>query len=162
RVLSDGLYNYIYSESGEMVTRTEITTGRVTSYAYDHRGRLTSVVERERGGAVLKQVEYAYGVFDRRIPVTVNGEPTPTLYDEESAWADYDAPGAVAGRYLYGDAVDELLARWRPGEGTSWPLADRLGTIRVLLDGRGAVLNRTEYTAFGQILSQTNPAAAGR
>jgi RHS repeat-associated protein len=162
RLLSDGVHDFTYSETGEMLTRTEVATGRVTTYEYDHRGRLTGVVERDAGGAILEQVEYAYDVFDRRIAVSADGERTVTVYSGESAWSDHDGSGAVVARYLFGEGIDELLARWRPGEGTSWPLADRLGTIRAVLDRGGELASRTEYASFGQILSRTDPQAAGR
>jgi RHS repeat-associated protein len=161
-VLSDGVYNYAYDNAGDLVRKTEIATGNVTSFGYDRRGRLTSVVERSAGSVVLSEVEYEYVVFDRRIGVVVNGTRIATVYDGESAWADYDATGNVIARYLHGDEVDALLARWRPGEGMTWHLTDRLGTVRDLLCAAGVVLNWVDYASFGQVLMQTNPSAADR
>lgn len=54
------------------------------------------------------------------------------------AWADYDASGTPIARYSFGDRTDEILARWRPGEGTAWYLADHIGTIRDLVNAAAA------------------------
>jgi len=45
QLLSDGLYNYAYDAEGNRIRRTEIATGLYSRYAYDHRNRLTSVVD---------------------------------------------------------------------------------------------------------------------
>lgn len=46
-------------------------------------------------------------------------------------------PHCEIARYLFGDRTDEILARWRSGEGTAWYLADHIGTIRDLVDAAG-------------------------
>jgi RHS repeat-associated protein len=68
----------------------------------------------------------------------------------------------VKARYLLGNKIDELLARFRPGEGTVWYLTDHLGTVRDLIDGAGRVVNHVEYATFGTLISQTIPAEGDR
>jgi len=56
----------------------------------------------------------------------------------------FDAQGQLAKRYLYGPAVDQVLAEETLHEdsgtgellsdGVRWPLADHLGTVRGLAD----------------------------
>ena len=55
---------------------------------------------------------------------------TYTVYDGQHAWADFDGVGLVTARYLFGDQVDEILARWQPTEGTGWYLTDPSCTNR--------------------------------
>ena len=85
-----------------------------------------------REDAPLAQVRFTYDVFDRRIAATAGGTTRYTVYDRQHVWADFNAAGNVTARYLYGPAIDELLARQRPGEGITWYLTDRLGTVRDL------------------------------
>lgn len=123
---------------------------------------MIGVLEKTAGGVILSESTYIYDVFDRRIAKTVNGQTLFTVYDKQHAWADYDSTGQVVARYLFGDGTDQILTRWRPGSGTTWYLTDRLGTVRDLVNANGAVLNHLEYSSFGVLLSQTNPAAGDR
>ncbi len=68
----------------------------------------------------------------------------------------------VLARYLYGDRIDQLIARYQPGEGTAWYLTDHLGTVRDLVDSDGDLINTIVYDAFGNILSQTDALAGDR
>ena len=113
---------------------------------------------------------YTYDVFDRRIAQTTDAdgagpqspETTRFVYHGAHVWADFDAAGNVTARYLFGQNIDELLARYRPGEGTAWYLTDHLGTVRDIVNAAGAVINHLDYDSFGQLLSQTNPPAGDR
>ena len=44
----------------------------------------------------------------------------------------------------------------------AWYLTDRLGSVRVLTDATGAVIDRINYDGFGNILAETNPSASDR
>ncbi len=79
----------------------------------------------------------------------------------------FDGNGDLTNRYLYGPAVDQILADEQldsltaPGD-VLWPLTDNLGTVRDLAGyddatGDTTVVNHRTYTAFGQILSETDP-----
>ena len=48
-----------------------------------------------------------------------------------------------------------LEERFTPGQPvqTLWPLADHLGTARVILDGAGLVLSRLTYDSFGNLVN---------
>ena len=128
------------------------------------------VQEKSPGGIILREVTYTYDVFDRRIAQTTDAdgagpqppETTRFVYDGAHVWADFDAAGNVTARYLFGQTIDELLARYRPGEGTAWYLTDHLGTVRDIVNAAGAVINHLDYDSFGQLLSQTNPPAGDR
>ena len=96
----------------------------------------------KNGGIILSESNYVYDVEGRRIAQTVDNdgdgpaaaETTYYTYNGDDTWADFDAAGQVIARYLYGTEVDEILARWQPGNGTAWYLADRLGSVRDLVD----------------------------
>jgi RHS repeat-associated protein len=157
QTLSDDHFLYTYDGDGNLSTKTDRVSGNVTTYRYDLRNRLVSVVEKTSAGVIINEVEYKYDVLDRRISQTLNGETLLTVYEGQNVWADFDVSGAVKARYLLGNKIDQLLARFRPGEGTSWYLTDHLGTVRDLVNGTGTVLNQLTYDSFGALVAQTNP-----
>jgi RHS repeat-associated protein len=85
------------------------------------------------------------------------------VYDGDHVWADFnDAVGKVVARYLFGDRIDQIIARHQPGQGTAWDLGDRLGTIRDIADATGVVINHMNYDSFGAVIAETNPTAGDR
>ncbi|MCY2987166.1 MAG: hypothetical protein NTY19_04760, partial [Planctomycetota bacterium] len=170
QILADDTYDYRYDAEGNRVRQAERATGAVTAYTYDYRNRLTSVVERNVVGVVIKDVQFVYDIFDRRIAKTVDvdgvgsqpAETTRFVYDGLHVWADFDQAGQVTARYLYGDGIDQILARYQPGVGTAWYLADHLGTVRDIVDAAGVVIDHVDYDSFGQIIVETNPAQGDR
>ena len=176
RLMADDRYDYQYDAEGNRTRRTERSTGRYEVLAWDHRNRLTTVTTFSQTNTKLAAVEYTYDVFDRRIArrVDANGdgvfETTQRfVYDGENLILAFSgATNALANRYLYGPATDEILADERitnvsqPGTVT-WSLGDNLGTIRDLVQynaatGTTTVVNHVRYDTFGQIVSQTNSA----
>jgi RHS repeat-associated protein len=163
QVLSDGTFNYGYDLEGNLISKTSIATGNVTTFSYDYRNRLTSVEERTAGGALLHSAQFTYDPFDHRIGQTVDGVTTTFVYSGERPWADFDANGLVIARYLYGDeGADDLLARQRAGEGTVWYLTDHLFSVRDLMDAGGQIVDHVEYDSFGNVASETQPTAGDR
>lgn len=162
QIVADGTFTYGYDFEGSLVARTNIPTGATTAYRYDHRNRLTSVVDKDAGGTVTQTVEFTYDALNRRIAKSVNGAVVRFLLNQSDIWADADGGGNITARYLLGNRVDEMLARYRPGETLMWYLTDNLGTVRDLADSTGAVVNHVSFDSFGQILAQSAPAVGDR
>ena len=162
QILSDKKFDYHYDAEGNLVGKLERVTGNVTEYTYDHHNRLTRVEERDGNTLLVNQVAYTYDALDRRIGKTSKTETQYTMYDGDNAWADFDQDGHVLTQYLFGNRIDEILARFRPVEGTTWYLTDKLGTVRDLVDGDGNVINHIDYDSFGHVLGQANSAAGDR
>lgn len=158
RVMSNSEYDYAYDAEGNMISKTETATGMVTSFGYDHRNRLTSIA----GGVLAANIFYTYDGLDRRIITTVNGQTACTVYDGENVWADFDALANLETRYMFGDGLDALIARSRPTGETHWYLADKLGTIRDIVDAGGTLLNHVDYDSFGGIRVQTHAGQGDR
>ena len=160
QLLSDGEFNYEYDDEGNQIRRTNIATGEVTEFEYDHRNRLTRSTTRSSGGIVTSESQYVFDVFGRRIAVIndVDGAAVREnfVYDGDNVWADYNESGEAVARYLFGDGIDSNVARWRAGEGTAWYLTDHLGTVRGVVDSAGVLVNQTTYDSFGQVLNETN------
>jgi hypothetical protein len=68
RLLSDGTYDYQYDAEGNRTRRTEIATGEVTEYHWDHRNRLVRVTTRTTdNGPLTTDTSYAYDYLNRWI-----------------------------------------------------------------------------------------------
>lgn len=77
RLQTDGTFNYTYDNEGNTTRRTRIVGGQVTEYTWDHRNRLTSVIDRVSAtGAKTQQVEYIYDAFDQ-----LTGKRVSTQFD---------------------------------------------------------------------------------
>lgn len=70
-VTNDGTYSYVYDEEGRPISRTA-ANGTVTTYSWDHRGRLVKVEERlanpspSLGDPAGTSVTFTYDPLDRR------------------------------------------------------------------------------------------------
>ncbi|QDT70044.1 hypothetical protein MalM25_29890 [Planctomycetes bacterium MalM25] len=129
----------------------------ITTYDWDHRNRLTSVVTyATHGAAETKRVEHTYDALDQWIgrDVTESGtvDRTVFVYQNGQIVLQYDwdflegAPVSsqrgdvndLSHRYPWGPGVDQLLAAEEIGSGdVTWALTDHLGTVRDLADATG-------------------------
>jgi hypothetical protein len=79
---------------------------------------------------------------------------TWTLFDGQNPYADFTGSGTLKDRYLYGPAVDALLACTDASGVTNWYLSDRLGSVRNIVDVSGNVVYHTGYDSFGNKVSE--------
>jgi RHS repeat-associated protein len=122
---------------------------------------MTGATRKTSGSLVDYQVTYTYDALNRRIGEQIDadgaGSGTPvqtwTLFDGQNPYADFTGSGTLKDRYLYGPAVDALLARTNASGVTDWYLADRLGSVRDIVDVSGNVVYHTGYDSFGNNVS---------
>ena len=186
-ILCDGTFNYTHDAEGNCTSRTRISSNAAddyeTDYTWDNRNRLTRSRSRTISATVTKTVTYIYDAFNRWIGETItpaSGTATQTrfVYDGKQIVMQFD--GAASGdltaadlshRYLWGPAVDQLLADEQVTNGLSqqgnvvWTLGDNQNTIRDLAiydhgTNTTTVVNHRVFSAYGELLSQTNPSAA--
>jgi RHS repeat-associated protein len=169
RLLTDGVYNYAYDDEGNRTRRVEISSGKVTEYAWDYRNRLTGVLFKDAGGVVTKSIEYSYDVYNRRIAKVVDldgvGSALATteqyVYDGGQIGLVFDGSGNQTHRYLYGAGVDQILAD-ETGGNVRWAVTDQQGSVSDVVDNNGVVLNHVVYDSFGKVQSQSNPSVESR
>jgi RHS repeat-associated protein len=180
----------------------------ITIYTWDNRDRLTGVAHytnywsyRPASGSPAPDASatYFYDAFGRWVgeevnPGTAAEQKTAFAYDGNQIVLEFDGTldatqsdpplgaGSLSHRYLWGPAVDQLMAQESPlplGEGQGegydlstpgnvlWALTDNENTIRDLAtyqagtqggDGTTTVVNHRVFSAYGELLSQTNPA----
>ena len=162
QILSNNDFDYDYDAEGNLTGRLEIATGHITEYTYDHRNRLTRVEKRDANDIVLSEGEFIYDALDRRIGKITENETIFTIYDGENAWSDFDEGGNPIAHYLFGNRMDEIYSRYKPGEGSIWYLTDNIGSVHDLIDNGGSISNHIDYASFGRILGQSNSDAGDR
>lgn len=158
RVLSDSEYTYTHDDEGNLVSKTVTATGEKWAYTYDHRNRLTAVVQSDAAGQETLTVTFTYDPFDRRVRKTVSAASAPLretlfLYDGENLWSESTTENGTrkTEHHLSGPALDQWLASQSPGQGLGWHLPDRLGSIRAIAASDGAVLSQQDYASYGAI-----------
>ena len=62
RIGSDSDYDYGCGAEGNIISKTETSTGVMTTFGYDHRNRLTVIEKRDAGDTLLSMVSYTYVV----------------------------------------------------------------------------------------------------
>ncbi|MFM8583809.1 MAG: RHS repeat-associated core domain-containing protein, partial [Planctomycetaceae bacterium] len=174
RLLEDDRYRYEYDAKGNRTSRTELATGNYQRLTWDHRNLLTAVTSHSSTGTQTSQVTYSYDLHDRRISRSVDADGNGTFetvqrfaYDGSDLVLTFSgSTNRLTNRYLHGPGIDEILADEQisaTGAATViWSLADRLGTVRDLVQhstttGTTTLVNHIQYDTFGQLLSQTNP-----
>jgi RHS repeat-associated protein len=152
RLVSSGSTTYGWSPTGALLSRAG--PGGTTSFQHDAHGRLRTVVLPDG-----RQVQYLVDGLGRRVGKKVNGVLAEAfLYDGQlrpMAWLD--GVGAVKGVFVYGPrghAPEYLVS----SAGTFRIVADHLGSPRLVVDAAtGAVAQRLDYDAFGQVVLDSNP-----
>jgi YD repeat-containing protein len=158
-------------------------------YSWDNRNRLVDVQMKDSLGRTSQDVAYNYDAFDRLITRTSTtyaysgSGTTPAssasatqrfVYDSPSAGSGqgnmvlaFNGTGALTDRYLWGPAVDQILADEQfspttsgemptaPGT-TNWTITDNQGTVHDLVN-YAALADHLVFDAFGNLSSSSSP-----
>jgi RHS repeat-associated protein len=164
QLTNDGTYTYTYDNEGNLTKKSKGAAAETWNYSYDNRDQMVGADQRATDGGTLEmRATYVYDVYGQRIEKDVWTQASGTVavtrmaYDGTNSWADLDGGNALVTRRLYGDGVDQLLARVTGGTGGSagWYLTDHLGSVRNVTDGTGALTGTLSYDPFGSALTDT-------
>jgi RHS repeat-associated protein len=187
---TDGIWNYTYDNAGNQIEKVNIAGGYAWTYGYDNANHMVEAevwtAAPSAGGLVEETINYKYDAFGNRLEQNWFHAPMATTLVQRYAYDGWD-PGTPAGpgtinfavwadldgnngnalqtRYLRGDVVDQLFAREDMSGGTAmpyWSLTDRLGSVRGVVDGSGAVKDTLTYDVFGAITSESDSSYRGR
>jgi len=152
-LLSAGDATYQYDLDGYLTTKTVGTDE--TNYTYSSRGELLSVTLPDG-----RLIEYVHDPLGRRIAKKVDG-----LVAEKYLWqgltrllAVYGGNDLLLARFLYADG--RMPVAMEQGGATYYLTYDQVGTLRMVADSSGNVVQRIEYDSFGNILADTNSTLA--
>jgi RHS repeat-associated protein len=152
RLLSYGGVNYTSRPNGELESKT--VAGQTTWYAYDRLGNLRQVALSDG-----RAVEYLVDGRNRRVGKKVNGALVEGfLYEGQLrpvAWLN--SAGQVYARFVYGARLN--VPEYMVAGGASYRIiSDHLGSPRLVVNATtGAIAQRMDYDAWGNLLLDTNP-----
>jgi RHS repeat-associated protein len=152
RLLRYGNAVFAYTANGEL--RLQALGADTTWYTYDQLGNLVTV-ELPSGD----RIDYLIDGQNRRVAKQLNGTLVRAwLYQNGlNPVAELDGTGALVSRFVYGSKghVPDYLMR---GGQTYRLVTDHLGSVRLVVEvGTGAIAQRVEYDAWGNVLLDTNP-----
>jgi RHS repeat-associated protein len=158
-----------------MVAKEEISSGERTEYEWDHRNRLVRIVSKDEFDAVTKVVEQTYDHQNRWVRSQIDADGDEDFdserffaYDGNQIVLEFagDAASDLSHRYLWGPAVDQILADESVASLTSagdilWPLTDHLNTTRDLAEynsgtDTASIASHRVFDSFGNLISETN------
>jgi RHS repeat-associated protein len=142
---------YSYTAAGEL--SLAVTGADTTRYTYDALGNLQRVV------ANGDTIGYLVDGRNRRVGRTLNGRLVQGwLYQNGlNPVAELDSAGNVVARYVYGTRghVPDYVVK---GGSTYRLITDQLGSVRGVVNAAtGAVAERIDYDAWGNVTLDTNP-----
>ena len=156
----DDEFSYEYDEAGNLLGRTELSTGAETVFTYDYRNRVTSIVQLDAQGDEIARSHYVYNAAGFRIREETGGVAKHIFYDGQNPILELETPSGQVRRRLYSRTVDRVLAEEVDGA-TRWFLTDHIGTTRDVVDDAGRVLAHYAYDSFGRVLDGLESGSEG-
>jgi RHS repeat-associated protein len=168
----DGTFTYAYDSEGNQISKTRVSDGENWSFTWDYHNRMTQAVEKTSAGVTVTNDVFTYDVEDRRIGKSTNGTqvwygysdvvaPTGSGEAQSNSYIDFNGSGSVTMRYLQRLGLDTMLARY-DGTNVGWYLTDNVGSVRLIVNPSGTVLDQINYYAFGGIQNETNSSNGDR
>jgi len=155
RLLSAGDANYEYDHNGNITKK--VTPQGETTYAYDIENRPLTITYPQAAGLPDTQFEYApYGKrvmfcpFGKRVKKTDSTGTRYYLHDEENVLMEFDPAGVPINKYTTTLGVDEIISMTDQHNNDFWYLYDGLGSVAMLTDKMGDVVQIYNYDAFGK------------
>ncbi|SDW99873.1 RHS repeat-associated core domain-containing protein [Lysobacter enzymogenes] len=131
-----GVQSETYDANGNLIGAGART------YVWNARDQLVRILQ---GGSAI--AEFSYDALGRRTGRTEASTTTTYLYDGSDAVQEVE--GGTVNPILTGLEVDQRFARNDAG-GRTYFLADHLGSTRALTNAAGAVVQRYDYTPYGE------------
>lgn len=152
RVVQYGKWQLSYSPNGTVSTKTDVTSGDVTTYVYDELGNLQTV-----GFPDGRTIEYVMDAQNRRIGKKIDGTLVKGwLYrDSMSPVAELDGSSRVITQFVYGTSAS--VPSYFVKNGVAYKvIADRVGTPREIVDvSSGVIVQALMVDEFGRTISDS-------
>ncbi|MDP1697369.1 MAG: hypothetical protein Q8L45_06260 [Xanthomonadaceae bacterium] len=149
---TNGVTSYAYTAAGDL--RSKTTAAGTTAYDYDAVGNLRAVVLPNN-----KTIAYLIDGQDRRIGKRIDGVLVQGLLygDQLNPVAELNGAGQLVARFVYADQPN--VPAYMVKNGVSYRIvSDHLGSVRLVIEAAtGAVAQRMDYDAFGNVTLDTNP-----
>jgi RHS repeat-associated protein len=154
RVVSYEDNEYRYTANGELTEKTDTAANETTQYDYDAFSNLRSVTLPD-----TTHIEYIIDGQNRRVGKLRNGTlEQGFLYQGQlNPIAELDHNNQVIARFVYGDKIN--VPSYLIKDGVNYRvISDHLGSVRLVVNAQtGAVAQRMDYDAWGNVTNDTNP-----
>jgi len=161
RIQSDGEFDYTFDAEGRLTRRERPGSGVHEDFEYNALGwleRITQVFDGPMGPEIQLEVLYAYDPLGRRIEKVVNGVCSRFVYDDSDLLQERDGADQVVRAYVHGLRLDEPMAVIDVlAEELSDFYVDRLGSVVVIADATGAVVQEYVYDEYGRVVDELAP-----
>jgi RHS repeat-associated protein len=152
RVTNYGSFEYTFNANGDLTSKLNTATNEETTYEYDARGALISVVLPDS-----TLIEYVIDGQGRRVGKKVNGTLVQGFIykDRLRIAAELDGSGNVVAQFIYAGmshSPDFMI-----NDGAVYRFVkDQLGSPRVVVNvTTGAIAQQLEYDEFGHLLADS-------
>jgi RHS repeat-associated protein len=168
RLLNDGTCAYQYDNDGNVTLKTNNTTKETWAYTWDDNNQLTLATHKDSSGNLIAQVTLKYDALGQLVEEDVYTQATGQTvvtrhaWDRGNIWADLDGNGNLVTRRLFLDGMTTPAARINADGSVNWYLTDQLGSVRLIVDNTSAVLDASNYDAWGNVISESQPANGDR
>lgn len=155
RMLSENGVNYSYDSNGNLVSKS---TGGLTSETFEYAALNRLAKYTSPDGSTTT---YKYDPFGRRIEKSGALGTKKYLWDGIKIICEYDGADTLTDKLTYGINREILSRRATITVGTTTTTADyfyhhdHLGSVVMITDSTGAVVNTYNYDDFGGIISST-------
>jgi RHS repeat-associated protein len=133
-----------YDPNGNLAKITSPHPPHTATFTHNAKNRLIAAT---RGAATLHQRHDAHNRVIRR---QIGGDTRYLLYDGWNLIAEYAPNGALLAEYLNGPRIDEILCATH-GTSTTYHHHDGLGSVIMLTNAGGSVVERYRYDVFGHV-----------
>ncbi|MEC7276660.1 MAG: RHS repeat-associated core domain-containing protein [Bdellovibrionota bacterium] len=152
RLIENESHSFTYDLEGNMTSRTEKSSGKITQYGWDSENQMISITERVATSLpATKIVNYVYDVLGRRIERSIDGVITRYVYDNEDILFELNGSNQVTKVFTHGAGIDEPLSIHDKITSKDYFYhADHLGSVVGLSDDTGSILQHYVYDSFGR------------
>ncbi len=186
---NDGTWTNTFDDAGNEIRKSQGAGAETWNYLYDNPNELIAAEQHASdGGTLLAKVQYKYDALGDRIERDEDADGNGTYETVErfaydgwkvhqdagggqagfigqenfDVWADLNGSNVLTTRRLFGDAIDQIVARINSGGTAAWYYQDRLGSVRNLVDATGTLQETLTYVGFGNILTDSSPTFGDR
>jgi RHS repeat-associated protein len=151
RVARQGTISYGYSGLGQIISRTDSSSGVSSTLEYDDQGNIVAYEQSDGMYAT-----YVVDGLNRRIARDTGDDERFWVWDANQLVAEVDDNGQVT-QFVYATssyAADFMIR----GSNTYRFVRDQVGSIRLVVhSATGEIAQRIDYDSFGRVLLDTNP-----
>jgi RHS repeat-associated protein len=147
RIVQNSETSYTHDANGNRLTQTEKASGQQTIFTWNSLDQLTRVIRPDGVTIDYKYDGFGYLIEKNVSSTTVN--TTRYVRSGPAIIALLDGANTVTALFTYGQRFDEPLSMHN-GSADVFFHADVRGSVVAVSDASGQVVERAEYTAYGQ------------